>query len=120
MALFLLGSGGLGIILLHGAPWLAAILLALAILAARWALAAVDDLLRLTPRDAAALVVRGSMGGALVGAAIAAIAFAPEGLFSALWAASFAAFLGLIAGLACAVVDVGALWLVRAVARARG
>lgn len=118
--LFVVGSGFLGTLLVFGAPWLGALLLALAIVGAHWALAAVDDLLRITPRDAAALVVRASMGGALIGAIGAAIALLPEGLLDALWAASFAAFLGLIAGLACGVVDMIALVLVGAVARARG
>lgn len=105
-ACFLLASGFVGAALVMEVPLLGLLLLALAIVAAHWCLAAVEDLLRITARDAAALLVRGAMAGSLVAAIVGGIAFGLEGWENALFGSVLAAFFGLFAGLALALVDV--------------
>lgn len=77
------------------------------VLAARWALAVLDDE-PLAIRTGAALVVRGGMAGAPVGAA-AAVALTFPGLGAALFAAMLGAFYGVGFGVLCALLDVALL-----------
>ena len=115
---FALAAGGFAFTLLVGVPWLGALLWASLVLAAAWCLAAVDDLMAISARDAAALLVRGSMGGALVAALVGGIAFGIEDPANGLFGAILAGFVGLFAGLACALLDVAVLGGIRFLRRA--
>lgn len=107
--LFLLAVRPLGLLLIVQAPLVGLLFLILCVVGAAWTLEAVDDLLRIGARDGAALVVRGTMAGALVGAIVAFAAFVSEDVFGAFVFAAFGGFFGLAAGAACSLVDLALL-----------
>lgn len=107
-----LALGELRVFVLERALWVGPLFLAALTAAAHWTIAAVDTLRHTSARDAAAVIVRGTMAGSLVcgvGSALFALG-GPEGI---LLVAAFGAFAGLFVGLFWSVMDIVILGAIR-------